>query len=188
MIVLGLDPSFRNFGVTVCKVLGMANNPTIEVLELHLFETQSRATKGVRKNSDDLRCVRELVAKVGELIEKHEPTVVMCEVPVGSQSARASWTLGATLGVLGSIDTPMIEVTPREVKETTVGHNKATKEEMINWVVNKHPEAEPMWFTRKLKGEVVMMNKNEHVADAVATIHAGVKSEQFRMAMRMRME
>jgi Holliday junction resolvasome RuvABC endonuclease subunit len=186
MIVLGLDPSFRNFGVTVCKITGMASDPVIEVLELHLFETQSRATKGVRKNSDDLRCVRELVAKVDELIKLHEPKVVMCEVPVGSQSARASWTLGATLGVLGSIATPMIEVTPREVKEATVGHNKATKEEMIDWVVTNHPEAEPMWFTRKLRGEMVMMNKNEHVADAVSTIHAGIKSEQFRMAMRMR--
>lgn len=42
----------------------------------------------------------------------------------------------------------------------------------------KHPKAP--WLRRKQSGQDVLVNKNEHLADAVAAIHTGMQTDQFR--------
>lgn len=44
----------------------------------------------------------------------------------------------------------------------------------------KHPKAP--WLRRKQSGQDVLVNKNEHLADAVAAIHTGMQTDQFRRA------
>ena len=130
----------------------------------------------VRKNSDDLRCARELITA----IRKATKDCVLCvaEVPVGTQSARAAWSLGIALCTLGTIDKPLIEVTPSEVKLSTVGKKTASKTEMIGWAMDQHPRLD--WKVRKVKGVFKPVAANEHMADAIAAIYAGVYSEQFK--------
>lgn len=56
---------------------------------------------------------------------------------------------------------------------------KATKEEMISWAMLQHPEAN--WPMRTEHGkQKVVSGQAEHMADAVATIHAGVDTPNFR--------
>lgn len=177
--VLGIDPSFRNWGMAH----GIIHLPSlnIEIKHLQLVGTESRAGKDVRKNSDDLRCAREL--RGGMMLGCMGKAIAIAEVPVGSQSSRASWSLGIALGVLGACPIPLIEVTPTEVKLATVGTKTASKGEMIEWATTRYPDLN--WLTKKVKGKVTFTNANEHLADAIAAIHAGVKTEQFKLTAAM---
>ncbi len=103
--------------------------------------------------------------------------VAISEVPSGAQSARAAFMLGSVVGVLASCPVPLIQVSPIEVKKATVGKKTASKQEMIDWAVARYPDLP--WLRRKSRGELVLVNKNEHLADAVATLHCGVQSVQF---------
>lgn len=181
MKIIGVDPSLRNFGIVTANL----NIETMEyqVLDMRLVESENNAKKEktVRKNSDDLRRARLL----------HEGFVKACdgalfafvEVPVGSQSARAMASYGICVGVLAACPIAMIQVTPTEVKLAGTGIKTATKDEMIEAAVKAHPEAK--WMTRKSKGELVLTNDNEHLADALFAIEAGLKTDQFRQAMAL---
>ena len=89
---------------------------------------------------------------------------------------------GVCVGILGAIrasGVPLIEVTATEVKKTFTGDKNATKQLMIDTAVNLYPDANfPRW-----RGEIV--SKAEHVADAIAAIHAGVNTSTFENLMRL---
>lgn len=177
MKILGIDPSMRNTGFA----LGQLDLDTLRfmLLDIHLVETNDviPKTKTVRQNSIDLTKARALQ----DAIESWTADVAMVfvEMPVGSQSARAMASYGMCLGVLASIRTPMIQVTPTQVKLLTTGNKSATKQEMIDWAVEAYPTRK--WLKRGGK----LVAKNEHLADAVGTIHAGLQTEEFKSAMTM---
>ena len=72
-------------------------------------------------------------------------------------------------------------MTPTEVKLAGAGKKTATKEEMINWAASQYPKAN--WLYQKRNGVKCLVNKNEHLADAVAAIHAGIQSETFKQLL-----
>jgi hypothetical protein len=72
-------------------------------------------------------------------------------------------------------------VTPTEVKLAATGNKNASKQEMIDWAVEAHPEAS--WLRHKRKGVMELTAANEHLADALAAIYAGVLTDQFKQAM-----
>ncbi|HAJ4688302.1 TPA: hypothetical protein HLV25_25800, partial [Escherichia coli] len=76
------------------------------------------------------------------------------------------------------VDKPLIQVTPNEIKHFVGNKLTTSKEEIIQWATKKHPKAP--WLRRKQSGQDVLVNKNEHLADAVAAIHTGMQTDQFR--------
>lgn len=175
--VVGIDPSLRNFGFAH-GVLDL-DTMEIEVNKLVLAETagaDKKTAKVVRKNSDDLDRAQILHKAIQEQCKGKRLAFV--EVPVGSQSARAMASYGICVGVLASCPIPMIQLTPTEVKLAMTGDKNATKDDMIAAAHAAHPNAN--WLTRKLKGEIQLVDKNEHLADATAAIYAGVLSDQFQ--------
>jgi len=178
--ILGVDPSFRNFGYA--PMLYDPATKELKLVELDLIQTKPNKDKDVRKNSADLAC-----AKI--LIEEYKlrcawSDVVVAEVPVGTQSARAAWSLGIALCVLATTNKPLVQVTPKQVKECSVGDPKASKQDMIDWATTAHPHSD--WLTRKVKGKVVLTNANEHLADAVAAVYAGIETDQFKGMLALR--
>lgn len=181
--VIGIDAAFSNVGLAVADVTTSATGEIlkVEVLDLRLIHTEAvkKRPKGVPRSSDDLRRAREAVTGIHEYIALWRPDRVVAEVPFGSQSARASWALGIAVGVLASIPN-LIEVTPGQVKAAT-GEKHADKDEMIAWGIETYPDAP--WAMRKLKGALVQVaSTNEHLADALAAIHAGTQTKQYRDA------
>lgn len=176
--VVGFDPSLRNWGVaegTLDLTTGYLNS-----LHLSIIETKEMKGKQVRQNSTDLH-IAEQLAK-GALLAARKAKIIFVEVPVGSQSARAMASYGVCVGVLGAIQSegiPLIEVTAMEVKKTFTGNKNATKDEMIVQAVSLYPNAN---FPRH-GGKIT--NKAEHVADAIAAIHAGVLTPMFQNLMRL---
>lgn len=176
--VVGFDPSLRNWGIAE----GSLDIETgyLDSLKLTLVQTKEDDGKTVRKNSKDLERAEQLASAVIEVARKAK--VIFVEVPVGSQSSRAMASYGICVGILGSIRAlgiQIIEVSPTEVKKAFTGDKFAKKERMIATAVGLYPSAN---FPRH-KGKIV--DKAEHVADAIAAIHAGVQTPVFQNVLRL---
>jgi len=173
MIVIGVDAAFANFGLCAAVV----NGSTIAPFDLKLLSTEGQDKKVVRKSSDDLRRAKELMVPFNLFCKT--ASIAFAEVPHGSQSARASWSLGIAVGVLASCPIPMIQVSALEVKLASVGKKNASKDEMIEWAIKFYPNLN--WIRHA--GRIT--NANEHLADAIATIHAGIKTNEYKGLLAM---
>jgi len=176
--VVGFDPSMRHWGMaesTLDLTTGYLDTPRLSIIE-----PVAPKTKQVRQNSLDLALAEQLAASA--LRAARQARVVFVEVPVGSQSARAMASYGVCVGVLGAIRAegiPLVEVTPTEVKECFTGDKTATKTAMIAEAVKLYPDANFPTHRGALTA------KAEHVADAIAAIHAGVLTPLFQQIMRL---
>lgn len=172
--VLGFDPAFAHFGA----ILADLNLTTLEIdiKRMELVNTEKRSGKGVPVTGDRLRRGRELVAFVNGLYP--EASLVFSEIPQGSQSATAATGLGIATGILCCCPLPIVEVTPDQVKIAATGSKKASKDDMIKWSTEKYPHLD--WKTKKRQGIISYTSVNEHCADAIGVIHAGIQTDQFK--------
>ena len=176
--VVGFDPSLRNWGIA----RGTLDLDTgyLEDLNLSVVRPKDLVGKQVRQNSNDIHIATQLCEEAFFAAKKAK--VIFVEPPVGSQSARAMASYGICLGIIGAIKAlgiPFIEVTAFESKQCFTGNRLATKEEMIARAVELYPNAN---FPRH-KGAIT--SNAEHVADAIAAIHAGVQTSVFQNLMRL---
>ena len=179
--ILGVDPSTSNFGMA--KMLVDLDSGKLEVEDLILIQTESEKNKGVRKDSDDLRRAREVYA--GFMLAAKDVALVISEIPFMNPGgyAAANFNSGLVTGILASCPKPLIQVFPQDVKSLATGSRHAAKEEMIEVAMNRHPSAP--WLMRKLRGNMVPTAANEHLADAVLSVYAGVETAQFEQAVSM---
>lgn len=173
---IGIDPSLTNTGIA--QVTVDLNTEAITVKDLKLMQTEKIQAKQVRVSSDSLRRAADIAAFLRR--ESTDYRIAFAEVPSGGQSAKAVYSFGISVGLLAflGLDVPVIEVQPSETKLATVGTKTASKQEMIEWAVETYPSAP--WIRRKLKGELVLTNANEHLADALAVVHAGIRTGDFQ--------
>lgn len=181
--VVGLDPSLRNWGIAT----GVYDTES-KLVAIHSLEVVNPVLptgKQVRQNSIDLESACQLYRETLKSVA--QANAVFAEVPVGSQSARAMASYGVCVGVLGALraaGNPFFEVTATEVKMAGPGKKTATKSEMIEWAVTKHPAAP--WPRYKSNGEALISEaKAEHMADAVAAIYAGIATQQFQSMLSL---
>jgi Holliday junction resolvasome RuvABC endonuclease subunit len=177
--VLGMDPSLRNWGLATAML--DLDGGYLDTPHLDLICPEDIEGKQVRQNSNDIHLAECLAKVVMPMARKAK--VVFVECPVGSQSSRAMASYGVCVGILGAIRAegiPLIEVTPKEVKVALAGIKTATKKQMIDKGVELYPKAN--WPTHNGK---ISAAKAEHVADAIAAIHAGVRTPTFQNLMRL---
>lgn len=179
--VVGQDPSLRNWGLAVGSLNLETKKLTVDYVDL--TNPVLPTGKQVRQNSSDLESALQLYKGAADAaIGAH---AIFVEVPVGSQSARAMASYGVCVGVLGALRAngiPFFEVTPTEVKLASVGNKTATKQDMIKWAMESHPEAN--WPTYKQNGKVMVSEaKAEHMADAIAAIYAGIRCNSFQQML-----
>lgn len=177
--VLGCDPSLSNWGLArgmLCLETGIFTD-----VQLKLIETKPDNDKQVRKNSKDIQRCEDIATGVLDWFQWAK--VVFVEVPVGSQSANGMKSYGVCVGILGAFRASgimLIEVNPTENKLVLTNNKTASKEAMIQAAYSYYPEAN--WIRDK-KGK--LLNKNEHIADAIGAIHAGVKTPAFETLMKL---
>jgi Holliday junction resolvasome RuvABC endonuclease subunit len=184
--VIGLDPSLSNFGACLARLDIDTLAISVEALDVVTTtnEKDKAKKKVVRKNSEDLERAATLHDGVLALLTGR--AIAFVEVPVGSQSARAMVSYGVSLGILAAVQArvPLIQVTPTEVKLAGCGIKTATKEEMIEAMVDKYPIAP--WPIKVVKGvRTPIASKCEHMADATAAIEAGIQTDEFRRLLNM---
>lgn len=177
--IVGFDPSMSNWGIA--KATLDVQTLEFSVDDLILVETESEAKKGVIKQSDDLRRAR--IVREGMMQACEDASFAISEIPFCNPAgyAGANFNSGLVTGVLASCPIPLIQVFPAEVKQKATGIRSATKEEMIAWAIKRFPDAP--WRMRTLKGKQVPTKANEHLADAVASINAGLDSQQLKQAL-----
>ncbi len=176
--VSGHDPSFTHWGTAegqLCLDTGVLTDVTVA-----MAITAKTTVKSVRTNSDDLQ--RAEVLAQHALSVGHRTRVSFGEFPVGSQSASAMKSYGVTLGIGGAMRTSgiiVIEVQARASKKALTGNPNASKADMIEAAMALYPDAGWKYHNKKLT------NDNEHMADAIAAIHAGVLTPEFQQLMTL---
>lgn len=173
--ILGIDPSMNNFGYAAATFNLDTQELTYDQIIL-VSPTKAPKKKTVRQNSVDLVLAKEHFKSLSKFVGKFD--IVCVEIPVGSQTARAMASYGICIGLLASIDKPMIQVTPIEVKLAATGNKTATKRDMINWAFSQNNSLK--WLTRVADSDIILIDKNEHMADAMAAIKAGVSTDEFK--------
>lgn len=177
--VVSFDPSMSNFGI--CEALVNLEDYSFEPVKLTLISTEREETKTVIKTSDDLRRARIVLEAMHRACEGK--AIAFSEIPLGTASKYANAILnsGMMVGILASCPIPLIEMSPKEVKEATIGFRNAQKEEMIEWGLSRYPNV-PGWLFHMRKGKQVPNKDNEHLADALAVMEAGVQDFRFKQA------
>lgn len=186
MKICGMDPSLQNFGIAFATLDLDTLTFVVDRFELAKTapEKDKKVRKVVRKNSEDLERAKILHGAAMGAVK--DIWLAFVEVPVGSQSSRAMASYGVCIGVLAAVGqaVPMVQVTPTEVKLAGAGVKTATKEEMIEAMMAKYPNAP--WPTQKKAGMIVpIASVCEHLADAVAAIEAGMATDEFRQTIAM---
>lgn len=183
--VIGIDAALANMGL--CRAtIDWGAHPAyrVRVHTLRLVTTKIQDKKVVRKASDDLRrakvlhqALQEFCVPVFEPSFLAAPKVAFAEIPSGSQSSTAARGLGIAVGVIASCPVPVIEVSQLEVKMASVGVRSASKADMISWAVRTYPTAPWLRHNNKITAA------NEHLADAIAVIHAGINTKEWASLM-----
>lgn len=181
---IGIDAAFSNMGFAKVYLDLTPAGVEVSCLDLHLCTTQVEDKKVVRKSSDDLRRAKEL--QLTMIAQCEGAVFAFAEIPSGSQSASAARSLGIAVGILASCPVPIIEVSPMEVKKIIPGFKgkeKVTKAAIITWARKTWPEAP--WLMAKTRGVTRATAANEHLADALAAVMAGIQTPQFKNAVEM---
>ena len=179
--VVGFDPSLRNWGIA--KGIFTRSDRSLQIHEVSVINPVLPTGKQVRQNSLDLESAKQLCKAALDAAQGAQ--AIFVEVPVGSQSARAMASYGICVGVLGALRAtgiPFFEVSPTEVKVAGPGFANAKKQEMIQWAMAKHPEANWPMYMQNGK-QLVSEAKAEHMADATAAIYAGLSCNSFQQML-----
>jgi Holliday junction resolvasome RuvABC endonuclease subunit len=178
--VMGLDGSLSNFGIAVATV-DSDSKRVIEVKDLILSKT--KPDKSLKRATDDFARFKQHWLVIQKAAEEYDVTVMFGEIPSGAQDARASFAFGGVTAMLSGLATQYIltTVTPAEVKLASTGSKHADKEDVILEMHKLFPSAP--WITGKkantmgikTSSGLFLTNANEHLADATATILAGLK-------------
>ena len=176
--VAGMDPSFTNWGTaegTLCLEHGYLTDVTTD-----LQRTEKGKDKQVRVNSDDLRRTEDLARHAFMVADRAK--VIFSECPVGSQSASAMKSVGVAHGIVGAMRAKgyiVIEVQAKAVKKALTGNANASKADMIEAAMKQYPDAGWTWHRGK------PTDNNEHRADAIGAIHAGVLTPEFQQLITL---
>lgn len=175
--VLGQDPAFTHYGLAMVDVDPV--DLSLHPVWIDLVVTKKSTNKKVRVASDKLERARQLTQRVRAV--ESEASITAAEIPTGAQSANAANALGIALGIVAGHSVPLIEVTAAEVKKAATGYSDASKGDMVAWAYERWPDLQ--WKTSN-KGAKDMppglSANNEHMADALATVLAATKTENFK--------
>jgi Holliday junction resolvasome RuvABC endonuclease subunit len=172
MKFLSIDSSLANTGAAI-GIIEKDKSVTVKGISLH--ETKKTSNKQIRASSDTIQRGRSTFKFISDAIESWGPDFIFVETPSGSQSSAGMKSYGMTCQLIAGLDPKPIEVTPDEVKKASVGNKTASKKEMMEWAYNLFPDLE--WDMNKSTGQ--LKNKNEHMADAIAIVYAGIKTDDF---------
>jgi Holliday junction resolvasome RuvABC endonuclease subunit len=183
--VVGLDPSQSNFGIVEATI--DVDTLEVDIVDMRVISTSSESAKGVIKVSDNLRRAKEIQVEMRKACVGKSMAIAEIPLMITTMNPKiaslANYNSGMMVGILSAIQIPLIQVFPKDVKLAMTGLKDACKEEMIEAAMLKHPAAP--WVMRKLRGNMVPTAVNEHLADAIGALYAGIKTEQFGSAVGM---
>lgn len=184
--VVGIDPGFANTGLVAADVC-TSTRAIVELVEMRLITTKAIAAgkSSMRKANDDIGRARQAVTSIRSFIAKHDPKVAFTELmDWGATGKRTVFAFGICYGMIAGIERPqVIEMTPEDLRLAAGLTKGASKPDMIRWASSRFPDAE--WKYAKEEGSQTIAHPdgvrhlhkdNEHMADGIAAIQAGLLS------------
>ena len=159
MYTIGLDPSLRNWAIVVLE--------DGEAVVAHTICTDKKDYKGKAAEILFAR-FQDIAYNLSVFLDEWPVATIYCELPTGSQSASSRDSYAGVLAILAGLQVDVQWVSATEVKLAATGNKNATKDDMIAWAFDKHPNAR--W---KLNKEGYPFKHQEHIADAFAVVEAG---------------
>lgn len=171
----------------------MVNDPSIQAWGWVIISSQGKIVDAgairtvpsdkklkTRKGDDRIRRVTELNVTLIEAIKKYKVSLLISELPHGSQSAVAAIMIGIVAGIMqtlgDALNIPVEWFTEGDAKLAISGKRGGIgKDEMVEIVKGKYKNVP--W--KKTKAE------NQAIADAIAVYHvAKQQSQMLKMVMR----
>lgn len=182
LVVLGVDPAFRNTGWA--RALLDPVSLDVEIEKVGILFTRPPKDKPTQAGKDRVN-VQELTR--GIMAALKGVAVICAEGPAGSKSARSARTGGlawATLCACAEIaQIPIAEATPQRLKKALTGANSGTKAEirdaalrLMSWRKGAFDDIPPR----------VSDAKREHIYDAAAAVYALRHEETVKALCRQR--
>lgn len=121
-IIMGIDPGTNILGYGIIKITGKK----IETLSLGVIMLNKLTT-----HTDKLKKIFE---KTLRLIENYKPDEMAVEAPFFGKNVQSMLKLGRAQGVVMaaalSRDIPIVEYSPRKIKQSITGNGNASKEQV----------------------------------------------------------
>ena len=123
MVILGIDPGIARMGWGVVEEV-RGGKP--RAIAYGCFETGKETP-----HEERLRAVHDELTK---LIKKHEPGKIAVEKLFFSKNVKTALTVGEARGVImltcAELSIPVVEISPKEVKQALTGYGQADKKQM----------------------------------------------------------
>lgn len=99
-----------------------------------------------------------------------------------------NFTHGLVMGATAAINRPLLLVRPQQVK-AAASHSRAVKRDVIAWAMRVTETSRVPWPTSKVPNKLGLTFNGkqaaayaEHLADALATIQAGIRTKEWLTA------
>lgn len=152
-IILGIDPGIARMGFGVIEEVKLK----ARAIDYGCFETNKAVPHAERL----LAIHNELT----RLIQKHHPTKVAVEQLFFSKNVKTALQVGEARGVImltcAELKVPVVEISPKEVKQALTGYGQADKRQMQKMI--------------QLLLGLKEMPKSDDAADALAIALAGAR-------------
>jgi Holliday junction resolvasome RuvABC endonuclease subunit len=156
--ILACDPSFTAWGWAVLE--------GHQIISTGCIRTQPEAKKRrIREGDDRARRTRDLIQELNKIIQYHNVTFIVAELPHGSQNAKAAIMMGIVVGILEGFNVlrniSLEWYSENDAKKALFGRISASKAEVIRSISELY---DVPW-----KG---IKYHDEAVADALAIYYA----------------
>lgn len=163
-LVITNDPSLTAWGWAVIDPL---DNTVVECGMIHT--EPAGKTLRTRKGDDRVRRIQEINSKLLEVINKYKVSLILSELPHGSQSAVAAIMIGIATGVMqtigDSLNIPVEWFSESDAKLAVCGKRSIPKDHMVAIMENHYPGTQ--W--KKTKAA------NQAIADSLAVFYVARK-------------
>lgn len=154
-IIMGIDPGTNILGYGIIKVGGSK----IETLSLGVIMLTKLKTHEQK--------LKHIFEKTLRLVENYQPDEMAVEAPFFGKNVQSMLKLGRAQGVVMaaglSRDIPIVEYSPRKIKQSITGNGNASKEQV----------AAMLESTLKTKIEVKYMDATDGLAVAICHHYQG---------------
>ena len=166
--ILAVDPGFASLGWAVVSFGG--DGPTCEGAGV----LRTKPDRSKLKFNDNVDRARYLYTELKRLADHHKVRIVASEAQSWTRFSNADRSLALAFGVLASlgveVGTPIIQLTPQDVKQRVCGKKTASKEDIKQAVFALVAGAEGC------VGSIKATTQQEHAADAVAVALAAFEA------------
>ncbi len=182
--ILGLDPGFASFGWAVIEI-GRRCELDVPVA-LGVIETEKSAKgAGARVVDDHVRRMRTISQVLAYVQRMHGPFVVAAAESFSpprssSVAAKVAFAWGVLVQHLDVAGTPLLQVSPQEVKLAITGERSASKRVVIDGVLARYGAP-----ASRLLEALRPRDLHEHAADAMAVTIACAGAELVQLARQM---